>query len=59
MKRSGRYRIRKGWFGKCVLQEWCEWQGGSCELPDTCNGWVDVDFHHAPTELTRNTEDRP
>ena len=40
------YRVRRGWFNKCVVQEWCE-------PPEPPSGfWRDVDFRKAPPALT-------
>lgn len=39
-KPTGRYRIRKGWFGKCILQR--EYKEGEMFVE-----WDDVSFNNA------------
>lgn len=46
-----RYRVRRGLFGKSVLQRWaCYPTGISSSLAGTCD-WIDVDYRRAPAEL--------
>lgn len=48
---STRYRVRRGLFGKAVLQRWaCFPSGISSSLAGTCD-WIDVPYHKAPAEL--------
>lgn len=45
------YRIRKGLFGKSVLQQWhCFPTGIQSALAGTCS-WADVDYKSAPNFL--------
>jgi len=46
-----RYRVRRGLFGKSVLQRWsCFPSGISSSLAGTCD-WIDVPHNKAPAEL--------
>jgi hypothetical protein len=47
--RTGRYRVRRGWFGRSVLQEYLKHP----ETVDTYESyeWVDVRFRRAPPAL--------
>lgn len=52
--RTGRYRVRKGWFGKAILQ--AEYNTPSYTGAQVCAHmrdifWEDVEFRHAPTKL--------
>jgi len=48
---AGKYRVRRGLFGKSVLQKWmCFPEGISSHLSGTCD-WVDVSYGKAPSEL--------
>lgn len=42
--RTGRYRVRKGWFGKSILQEYMTYGEDYAK-------WTDVGFNYAPPEL--------
>jgi len=46
-----KYRVRRGLFGKSVLQQWkCFPSGIASSLAGTCD-WVDVPYCKAPAEL--------
>lgn len=42
---SGIFRVRKTWFGKCILQEWQNYP--NIDVRE----WKDVSFCTAPTQL--------
>lgn len=47
----GKYRIRRGLFGKSILQQWkCFPSGIASSLAGTCD-WLDVPYNKAPAEL--------
>lgn len=55
--RAIRYRVRRGLFGKSVLQKWvCYPSGISSALAGTCH-WIDVPYYNAPVELKEATND--
>lgn len=46
-----KYRIRRGFLGKSILQRWhCYPDGILSSLAGSCE-WIDVDFDNAPTDL--------
>ena len=52
--RTGRYRVRKGLFGKSILQEYMNYPsliGGYVDSGVRSFEWIDVSFNHAPSEL--------
>ena len=52
-----KYRVRKTFFGKSILQRWaCFPSGISSPLAGTCD-WIDVPYNKAPTELREVTND--
>lgn len=52
-----RYRVRRGLFGKSVLQRWaCFPTGIMSSLAGTCD-WIDVPYNKAPLELKEQTND--
>lgn len=53
--RTGEYRVRRGMFGKSILQEYVG-------FPDKDHGdpvfeWCDVDYSHAPPSLSLKREE--
>lgn len=46
--RTGRYRVRKGWFGKAILQ--AEYESSSKVFK-----WADIHYNYAPSELKATT----
>lgn len=51
MPHYNQYRVRKGFRGKAILQQWhCFPEGILSPLSGTCN-WADVNYNNAPTEL--------
>jgi len=53
--KTTRYRVRRGWGGKCILQKLYNtpsFIGGHVDASIRDIHWDDVDYKHAPTELT-------
>ena len=53
MARTGLYRVRKGWFGKCVLQYQSrtlrsDWEGNGYVFR-----WYDETFINAPAQMEK------
>jgi len=54
--KTGRYRVRKGWFGKCILQAEYDAPMFLCGKVDSSVRdiyWKDVPYTKAPTELKK------
>ena len=52
-----KYRVRRGLFGKSVLQRWaCFPIGIMSPLAGTCD-WIDVSYDKAPAELREKQTD--
>ena len=54
MIKTGIYRIRKGWFGRCILQEYMNHPslvGGQVDASIRDCYWEDVNYNRAPTTL--------
>lgn len=52
--RTGIYRVRKGWFGKCILQAQFDrpaFLGGQVDASQRVIYWADVDWNSAPVWL--------
>ena len=50
----GKYRVRRGWFGKCILQKCYDTPmllGGQVDASIRDIHWDDVDWKHAPPLL--------
>lgn len=50
----GKFRIRRGWFGKCILQIGVNSPsliGGVIDITNTDQRWVDADFDRAPVSI--------
>lgn len=45
------YRVRKGWFGKSILQQKVHYPSGILSPLADEKRWEDVDFKHAPAKL--------
>lgn len=48
---TGEYRLRKGLFGKCILQEahnFPKYNGGHVDARTREIVWLDVDYKNAP-----------
>lgn len=53
--RTGLYRVRKGLFGKCILQEYISFpslMGGIVDSSIRNYVWEDVEYDNAPPQLT-------
>lgn len=51
---TGLFRVRKGWFGKSVLQELMDYptySGGVVDASTREFVWQDVSYSHAPRSL--------
>lgn len=54
--KTGRYRVRKGWFGKCILQaeyNTPSYSGGQVDVHIRDIFWRDIKFKYAPPQLFR------
>jgi hypothetical protein len=54
MAHVGKYRVRRGWFGKAILQSLVKYPSMIGPHPDASNPrweWVDAEFDHAPDSL--------
>ena len=52
--KTGNYRVRKGWFGKSILQAQYDspsYSGGQVDSSVRYIYWDDIKFKHAPAEL--------
>lgn len=52
--RTGRYRVRKGWFGKAILQaeyNCPSYTAGRVDSSLRDVFWSDIDYEHAPQNL--------
>lgn len=52
--RTGKYRVRKGWFGKCILQAEYNTPSFICGRVDSSIRqivWEDVNYKKAPEAL--------
>lgn len=43
------FRVRRGWFGTSILQQYFD--GSALSLPYSTSGWVDVAYENAPASL--------
>ena len=54
MNNVGKYRVRRGWFGRCILQK-CHngpsFIGGQVDSSIRVLYWSDVKYEHAPAIL--------
>lgn len=54
----GKYRVRRGWFGKAILQRFIDSPSlinGRIDVYTRDRKWVDVDFDRSPTILIEDT----